>query len=486
MGYSYGDSAGFAPDFPFNHLTEADEPVTQQMYIFILMKENQQLNVFSFTMIVVGLVIGMGIFRSAATSAQHAIEPSVYFAAWLMGGFVALCGALTYAEIGSRFPATGGYYKVFSYAYHPSIAFAINCIILISNAASLSVVAIIGSGYIAKLFPGTPWTDVDKALLSAGAIILFYLINLRGLKMSSRAQNILMIIKIGMILVLIAALLFPYDTSSATAIAESATAAISTTPEMSWIQSLGYSLIAVSFTYGGYQQTINFGSEVKNPARNIPKGIFFGIAIIIVLYLLVNYSYYQIVGFEQMKGEREIAYAVINKVFGPKGAAVFSFFLFFGVLAYVNALLMSNPRVMFAMSDEGSIPKIFSKQNEKNGVLVVSLTVFAATCLIILFFAQTFDAILNFTIFLDCFGMVASSATIFKLRKQTKHLDGTGIYKMKLFPLLPLIFMATYCFVGVSIAIQTPQTALVGTGVLAAFMAIYFISQRVKNGAKQA
>ncbi|MDO9157084.1 MAG: APC family permease, partial [Sediminibacterium sp.] len=347
------------------------------------MKGNQQLNVFSFTMIVVGLVIGMGIFRSAATSAQHAIEPSVYFAAWLIGGFVALCGALTYAEIGSRFPVTGGYYKVFSYAYHPSIAFAINCIILISNAASLSVVAIIGSGYIAKLFPGTPWTDVDKALLSAGAIILFYIINLRGLKMSSRAQNILMVIKISMILVLIAALFFPYESSTVAAVAESASATIPPTPQMSWIQSLGYSLIAVSFTYGGYQQTINFGSEVKDPARNIPKGIFFGIAIIIVLYLLVNFSYYQIVGFEQMKGEKEIAYVVIDKVFGARGAAIFSFFLFFGVLAYVNALLMSNPRVMYAMSDEGTIPKIFSKQNEKNGVLVVSLTVFTLTCLLI-------------------------------------------------------------------------------------------------------
>lgn len=456
------------------------------MYIFILMKGNQQLNVFSFTMIVVGLVIGMGIFRSAATSAQHAIEPSVYFAAWLIGGFVALCGALTYAEIGSRFPVTGGYYKVFSYAYHPSIAFAINCIILISNAASLSVVAIIGSGYIAKLFPGTPWTDVDKALLSAGAIILFYIINLRGLKMSSRAQNILMVIKISMILVLIAALFFPYETSTAAVAADLATAPIPPippTPQMSWIQSLGYSLIAVSFTYGGYQQTINFGSEVKDPARNIPKGIFFGIAIIIGLYLLVNFSYYQIVGFEQMKGEKEIAYVVIDKVFGAKGAAIFSFFLFFGVLAYVNALLMSNPRVMYAMSDEGTIPKIFSKQNEKNGVLVVSLTVFTLTCLLILFFAQTFDAILNFTIFLDCFGMVASSATIFKLRKQTKHLDGTGIYKMKLFPILPLIFMATYCFVGVSIAIQTPNTAIIGTAVLAAFMAIYFVTQRFKKPA---
>jgi basic amino acid/polyamine antiporter, APA family len=442
---------------------------------FHFMENNQKLNRFSFTMIVVGLVIGMGIFRSAATSAQHAIAPSVYFSAWIIGGFVALCGALTYAEIGSRFPVTGGYYKVFSYAYHPSIAFAINCIILISNAASLSVVAIIGSGYIAKLFPETPWTDVHKALLSAAAIILFYLINLKGLRMSSRAQNVLMIIKIGMILVLIAALFFPFEQSAIVA------STVVETPSMSWLQSLGYSLIAVSFTYGGYQQTINFGSEVENPAKNIPKGIFMGIGIIIVLYLLVNFSYFQIIGFEQMKGEKEIAFVVIEKVFGSKGAAIFSFFLFFGVLAYVNALLMSNPRVMYAMSDEGTIPKIFSKQNEKNGVLVVSLTVFALTCLVILFFAQTFDAILNFTIFLDCFGMVASSATIFKLRKQTKHLDGTGIYKMKLFPLLPLLFMLTYCFVGVSIAIQTPKTALIGTVVLGAFILLYFVSQRFKK-----
>jgi APA family basic amino acid/polyamine antiporter len=112
------------------------------------MRGKQQLNLFSFTMIVVGLVIGMGIFRTAATSAKDAIKPSVYFIAWLLGGFVAFCGALTYAEIGSRYPVTGGYYKIFSVAYHPSIAFAINCIILISNAASLSGVALIGSGYI--------------------------------------------------------------------------------------------------------------------------------------------------------------------------------------------------------------------------------------------------------------------------------------------------------------------------------------------------
>jgi APA family basic amino acid/polyamine antiporter len=417
----------------------------------------------------------MGIFRTAATSAKDAIDPSVYFSAWLVGGLVALCGALTYAEIGSRFPVTGGYYKVFAQAYHPSVAFAINCLILVSNAASLSGVALIGSGYLLKLFPGE-WTDIHKALVSCAAIAAFYFINLRGLKLSSMAQNILMVIKIGMILVLIAALFFPNEY----AVQETVATTAADFSAIDWIKSLGVSLIAVSFTYGGYQQTINFGNEVQHPTKNIPRGIFMGIAIIIGLYLLVNMSYYNLVGFQQMKGEREIAYVVIDKIFGTTGATVFSAFLFLGVLAYVNGLLMSNPRVMYAMGDDGSLPKVFAKQNEKTNVLTFSLTVFAAICIVILFFAQEFEKILSFTIFLDCFGMILSSATIFWFRKKTKHLEGTGIYKMKLFPLMPLIFMAAYLFVGTSIAIDDPSAALTGVGVLAAFVVIYFILHRRK------
>ena len=430
------------------------------------MAGKNKLGLFSFTMIVIGLVIGMGIFRAAATSAKDAGEPSVYFSAWIIGGLVALCGALTYAEIGSRYPVTGGYYKVFAKAYHPSVAFAINCVILVSNAASLSGVALIGSGYILKLFPGN-WTDMHKALLSCVAIIIFYGINLRGLRLSSRTQNILMLIKIAMILVLIAALLFPQHYAEQAPVVHHASSA-------GWIQALGASLIAVSFTYGGYQQTINFGHDVERPSRTIPRGIFIGIAVIITVYLLANLSYYHIVGFERMKNEREIAFVVTEKVFGTSGARIFSAFLFLGVLAYVNGLLMSNPRVMYAMGEDGSLPKVFAKQNEKNSVLFFSLTVFAALCIIILFFSQQFEQILKFTIFLDCFGMVLSSATIFWFRKKTKELDGTGIYKMKLFPLLPLIFIAAYLFVGVSIAIADPKAALIALAVVAAFIALYF------------
>jgi len=437
------------------------------------MQTNNKLNLFSFVMIVVGLVIGMGIFRTAATSAKDAITPSVYFSAWIIGGLVALSGALTYAEIGSRYPATGGYYKVFAEAYHPSIAFAINCLILVSNAASLSGVALIGSGYLLKLIPGE-WTDIHRAMVSAVAIVIFYIINLRGLRMSSGTQNVLMVIKILMVIVLIGALFFPSEYATL-----STSQPVNPVTSLDWIKSLGVSLIAVSFTYGGYQQTINFGQEVQQPSRTIPRGIFIGITIIIVLYLLVNLSYYKLIGFEQMKNEREIAYVVMDKIFGPTGATVFSAFLFLGVLAYVNGLLMSNPRVMYAMGEDGSLPRIFAKKNHKE-VLTFSLTVFAALCMVILFFSQQFEQILTFTIFLDCFGMILSSATIFWFRKKTKHLDGTGIYKMKLFPLLPIVFMSAYLFVGTSITIADPKAALTGVALLVTFVVIYFLFHRKK------
>ncbi|MFN6321730.1 MAG: APC family permease [Bacteroidota bacterium] len=436
-------------------------------------KKKTLLSLFDITMIVIGLVIGMGIFRTASDSARAAITPNVFFISWLAGGLVALCGALTYAEIGSRYPITGGYYKIFATCYHPSIAFAVNCIILISNAASLSGVALIGSEYISQIIFAEPPSDFVKALIAMTAIALFYGINLLGLRMSSTTQNILMLIKISMILMIVSALFFPAQ--------HTATTFIPSTTEFTWmdyVKSFGLALIAVSFTYGGYQQTINFGEEVKNPQKNLPRGILIGILVIILLYLSVSYAYYKVIGFEELKNAKGIAAIVAERMFGETGSFIFSILLFIAVLAYVNVLLLSNPRVMYAMSEDGILPQAFKKKDEKRDVLTVSLTVYALISVVVLFFADTFDKILSFTIFLDSIGMAFSAATIFIIRKRTKHLDKTQIYSMKLFPVLPIIFIAAYVFVATSIAIDKPQTAITATGVLAAFLLIFFITRK--------
>jgi basic amino acid/polyamine antiporter, APA family len=439
------------------------------------MTEKPKLNLLDLSMIVIGLVIGMGIFRTASDAASASLTPSVYFAAWIIGGVIALCGALTYAEIGSRFPVIGGYYKVFAYAYHPSIAFALNCSILISNAASIAGVALIGAAYITKVFlPTAP--DALNMAIAIGAIMLFYGVNLIGLKMSSRTQNLLMAVKIFMLLLLVAALFWP------TNYAEN-NVPIMTKVEGDWmdiISSFGLALIAVSFTYGGYQQTINFGSEVKDAPRTIPRAIFIGIAAIITLYLLVNVAYYNIVGFQglQDKENRQIASLVVGKMFGQQGADAFSLLLFLSVLAYVNVTLLSNPRVMFAMSEDGILPAVFQKRSVKRGVYYVALTVFAAIAMVVVFFAETFDKILSFSIFLDSFGMALSAATIFIFRKRTRHLDNKGIYKMKLYPFMPVVFILAYLFVSISIAFNTPDIALIGTAVLVGFSLLYFLIRR--------
>ena len=462
------------------------------------MMKKQKLQLFDLTMIIISFVIGMGVFRTPVNVAAATPTPFLFYLCWIAGGLVALCGALTYAEIGSRLPVTGGYYKVFAYAYHPSIAFAINCIILVSNAASCAAVTLVGSEYISSvLIPASK----DAAYLSVPAnaeymrtvqvtiailaIALFYVVNMLGLRMSAKTQSVLMVIKIGMVLLLIAPLFFA--TNEAPAVTMLANSDMS--PALKeYIKAFGVGLVAVSFTYGGYQQTINFGEEVDRPNRNIPRGIFIGIFVIILLYLLINVAYVRVIGFEELKNSTNIAAIMASKVFGAQAERILSVLLFLGVLAYVNAVLLSNPRVMYAMSEDKILPASFSRRNNRQ-VLTFSLTVFTVMATFIVFWAQAFDKILSFTIFLDSFGMALSAGSIFIIRKRTAHLNGTGIFSMKLYPLLPLIFIAAYIFVAISIAMDYENNdfaALVGLAVLAFFTGLYFVVKAVRKPTQNA
>ena len=452
-----------------------------------------QLRLFDLTMIVITLVIGMGIFRTPVNVAAASPDAPTFYLAWALGGMVAFCGALTYAEIGSRLPVRGGYYKIFSIAYHPAVAFAVNCIILVSNAASLAMVALVGGEYLTGILMPLPGGDVQGPNLFGSlpveqaqtgiaicAVLLFYLINLMGLKMSASTQNVLGLIKIGLILLLISPLFF------AESAADTLPAPVSESMPLSgYLKALGTGLVAVSFTYGGYQQSINFGGEVLRPARNIPRGIFIGIGVIILLYLSINMAYVKVIGFSQLGQSRNIAAVLAGKIFGPGADKALSLFFFLGVLAYVNVLLMSNPRVMFAMSEDGILPRVFQKTHARTGALTVSLSVFTGICLLIIFWARAFDKILSFSIFLDCIGMVLSAATVFILRKRSGGLQEKEHYRMRFFPLLPLIFIAAYLFIALSITLSyrdNDYAAMTGLVMMGIFGILYFVIRKV--GAK--
>jgi APA family basic amino acid/polyamine antiporter len=432
-----------------------------------------KLNRFDLSMIVISLVIGMGIFATPGEVATSSNNPFLYFGAWFFGGAVSLCGALTFAEIGARYPTTGGFYKVFSYCFHPAFAFMINWILVISNAASVAAVALIGAEYINPIImPVSLQNEVGIRIMTISSVVILYIINLLGIKMSARTQNVLTIFKISMILILCTAVFKSNITMGTYHVINQA---INNNYSVS---AFGISLVAVFFTYGGYQQTINFGGDIINAKINIPKAIFAGMITVICLYLLINFAYYSVLGIGGLQHKTTLAATLAGAILGTVGYKIISLFMFVSVLAFINVNIMSNPRVYYAMAEDGILHQRFKRVNQQTQVQEFGLSFFVAAVLIILFFVSSFQKILSYVMFFDTIGLSTAAVTIFILRKKTKHLNGTGIYTMKWYPAIPIIFIATYWFVTVSIFIEKPLAALICLCAFITGLIIYFITKR--------
>ena len=432
-----------------------------------------RLNPFDLTMIVVSLVIGMGIFKTPADVAMKSGSPSIFFSAWIVGGIISLCGALTFAEIGARYPHAGGFYKTLSWCYHPAVAFMAEWVLALSNIASVAAVAIIGSEYINPiLMPASLQNDTGVKITTITSVALLYVINYLGIKMSARVQNVLIVFKVTMILLLCTAV-FMHD------IPPPVTAFIPDSRNI--VATFGQCLVPVFFTYTGYALTINFGSDIINPKRNIPRSIFWGMGIVITLYLSINYVYYSVLGFGGLQQTNVLAAKIAEMIFGPVGYKITSILMFLSVLAYVNVYILSNPRVYYAMAEDGVLPKIFKRVNPRTQVQEFSMTFFVAAILLILFYVGSFNALLNYTMFFNCIGLVLGASSIFILRRKTKELEGTGIYIIRWYPLVPLLFIAAYLFLTISIFIADPKACFVCIGAFALGLIIYYLSTRAIN-----
>ncbi|WP_295653383.1 amino acid permease [uncultured Mucilaginibacter sp.] len=434
-----------------------------------------QLSRFDLTMIVISLVIGMGIFRTPSVVAQTAGSTWIFFSVWIFGGLVTLCGALTFAEIGARYPTAGGFYKVFSYCYHPAFAFMVNWVLVISNAASVAAVALVGAEYINPiLMPANLQNDLGIKITTISSVLVLYVINYLGIKMSARTQNLLTIFKVGVILLLCTAI-FKHDVP--------VNAAVATSYKGSIVAAFGMSLVAVFFTYGGYQQTVNFGGDIVNAKTNTPKAIFWGIGAVIFLYLAINFAYFKILGLGGLQQTPALAAKMAEVIFGPTGYKITSILMFVSVLAFVNVNILSNPRIYYAMAEDGILPGIFKRVNPKTQVQEFGMSFFVLAILIILFFLESFAKLLDYVMFFDTIGLSTAALAIFILRKKTKELNGTGIYTIKWFPVVPLIFIISYWFVTLSIFVNNPFAALICSGVFALGLLIYYASTYNKKKA---
>jgi APA family basic amino acid/polyamine antiporter len=439
------------------------------------------LTTFDTTMLVVSLVIGIGIFRTPAMVAAETRTPLLFFAAWILGGFVSLCGALTFAEIGSRFCKPGAFYKVVAESYHSLLAFMLNwTALLVVNGAGSAAVAMIAAEYLNLIILPPHLQGPETAALTSCAIILFLLIiNYVGIKTGAWTQNILTIIKILMILLLSAVAFFYFGTGGKVPHAEPLTGA-----SPFWV-ALGLGLISVFYTLGGYQMTINLGADVKDARRNMPRAIAFGIAIIITLYLLVNLAYFLVLGVPGIARAKLVAAEVAMICFGPVGQFIISISIVISVLAFLVATYLQLPRSYHAMADDGVLPRIFQRVNQKTQVQEFALLFLGLIAFASILLMGTFENLLKYVMLFDSFTLAVVASTVFVLRlKNYPEKDYKG-FKVPFYPFTPAIFVFFLLSVTVSVLLENPASALIGAVIVAAGFPVFFIMRRLLKMQRQ-
>jgi APA family basic amino acid/polyamine antiporter len=309
--------------------------------------------------------------------------------------------------------------------------------------------------------------DAGIKITVTSIVLLLGTLNFLGIKMGAKTQNVLSMVKIVMMLVFCSAIFF----TSGTVDAASAPSLI----QSNWIYAIGLSLVPVFFSCGGYQQTVNFGADINEPQRNLPKAVFTAMAIIIFLYLSINIVYVNVLGFEGVKNSKLVAAELAKSFLGEIGFKVTAITIFISVCGFINASLMSSPRMYHAMADDGMLPAIFKKVNERTQTQEFALSFFVAIIILSLFMLQTFDKILNYVMFMDSLGLAMAGAAVFILRKREKTLDVpyTG-YRVMLFPFIPILYIGFLLWVAYGALTADTQNALIGFALFLSGFPLYY------------
>jgi APA family basic amino acid/polyamine antiporter len=423
-------------------------------------------------MVVFSLVVGIGIFRTPAIVATAAGSTSLFFTAWVAGGFISLIGALTFAEIGSRYPRAGGYYRVVADCYDPTLAFMLNWSQTLMQGAGAAGVAFIGADYLMPVVLPPPWRTPHASLTLACATMLILLIlNYRGVKPGARVQNLLSMLKIAMMvgLAVLALLLAPRARMS-----EPVTAAPSALR-------LASALIPCFYAYGGYQLTMNLGADLKDARRRFPFAITAGMFTVVGLYLLLNLAYQRVLGVAGIADSKLVAAALSRATFGPSGEVLISIAVFLSAAGFVNATIIQMPRSFYAMAQDGVLPRAFLRVNPDTQVQEVGLLFFGVTMLLPAFVLGSFEKLLNYVIFTDMLTLAVVASTLFVLRHRRL---GVGGFSMWGYPLLPALYMV--CLLGVAMRVFTlePRLAFGGIVILLTGWPLFALGRKLFGGTR--
>ncbi len=432
-----------------------------------------KLTTFDATMIVVSLIIGIGIFRTPALVASAARTPALFFAAWILGGFISFLGALTFAEIGSRFVKPGSYYKVVAENYGSAVAFMLNWAnVVVMNGAGAAAVALIGAEYLVPLICGgeTP-SRLTVQLTAVGLMAVLLTINYLGIKTGAWAQNVLSLLKVAMIALLVGGVVFSTKVP--------ATLSASLPLERSWWLALGAAFIAVFYSYGGYQNTINFGADVINARKNIPRAVSIGVLIVVACYLAINFAYVKALGLGGVAGADLVAAETARVTFGGAAWFIVSLAIFLSAMGFLNVTVMQIPRAYYAMAEDRTLPPAFMKVNPRTQVQEFGLAFLGGLIILSLFLLGTFENIINYVMFLDTLTIALVASTLFVLRRKARRsgIAHTG-YRVPFYPVLPLIFIAFELLIAVNVLLNRPREALYSGLFFAAGFPVFLVMRR--------
>lgn len=440
----------------------------------------RKLGLFPVTNIVVANMVGAGIFTTSGLLMRDLHNPLLMIALWVVGGIVALCGALCYGELGAAIPRAGGEYIFLSKLYHPSVGFLSGWVSLFAGfSAPIAASAIGFSEYLTRAFPGLLSVGIFegsveavilKKLYAVLVIVVFLFIHGRGIEFGSKVQDYLTVLKVGLIVGLV---VFGFSIGEGSM--SHFTQAGGFSFDFGGWKTLGLSLMWIMFAYSGWNAAAYIGSEVRDPGRTLPRSLMLGTGIVMVLYLGLNLFYVYAVSPGEMEGVISIGGLAVGNLFGKSFESMLSVLISFALFSSLSAYIILGPRVYFSMAADGYFFKFASGVHPEYGVPVKSILLQGGIA-VVLVLLGTFDQVLTYMGFsLGIFPILAVIG-VFKLRRRNM-----SKYRMPGFPVVPVIYVLAAVVILILAFFERPVESCTAIGMVLIGIPVFFMFKRSRS-----
>ena len=424
-------------------------------------------------MLVMGGIVGAGIFINPYVVAQQLHTPLLILGAWAAGGVVAMIGAFIYAELAARMPDVGGQYAYLREAFHPAVGFLYGWVLLlVIQTGGMAAVTVTFARYLLEL---TGW-PVSEKLIAVLTLTVLTLINCLGVKLGSRVQSLLMLLKIAAIALLIfagvALVRSPYPLLRPM---------LDAPPSLDLITAVGAAMIPVLFAFGGWQ-TANFvAAEIKEPRKNLSRALILGVAGVIVLYVGVNFVCVRTLGAQGLATTRAPATAVMRVAMGERGARLIALGITVSTLGFLSQSILTAPRVYFAMARDGLFFRGVAKVTERTHVPVAAIVLQSIWTMVIALSGR-YEQILNYVVSMDFifFGLTGSALVVLRRRedRSTDQAAWNTSYRVPGHPLTTITFVVICWLVVGNTIYKYPENTLLGVAILLAGLPVYWLWAR--------